>query len=224
MQLDSYQIISSDDAKAILVELDGMEWFPGQAKSEAATKALKHNFEIRIGESENATRLLKSLQTTISKNQGLLDDHILNKVMTPKFSRTLKGGGYDRHGDSAIMLGELRTDLAFTLFLSDPSDYEGGELCIEEAGGRVSQVKGSPGTCVVYECHNPHWVNTVTSGERIIAVTWLESKVRDISQRALVRRLTDVCKDIEADSSLAYTNIHSSVGSVQGKLLRMWMD
>lgn len=111
-----------------------------------------------------------------------------NKFSSILVSKTRKGGGYGMHVDNPFMRtrgtgeGELRTDLSFTLFLSSPETYEGGELVIEHAG-QTQSLKPSAGDLVLYPSSSLHQVAEVTSGERLVCVGWIESRVRRAEDR-----------------------------------------
>ncbi len=99
-------------------------------------------------------------------------------------SRTTGGGGYGRHVDDALM-GGVRTDVSFTLFLSDPHDYEGGALVIEDPGGEV-EVRLEAGSLYLYPATTLHRVAPVTAGARLAVVGWVRSHVRDPACRELL--------------------------------------
>lgn len=106
-------------------------------------------------------------------------------------SRTPVGGSYGLHVDNALMgpPGErLRTDLAFTLFLSDPADYAGGALAIHRSDG-VQRVRLPAGDMVLYPAGALHEVEPVTAGERLVCVGWIESFVPDPEARELLFEL-----------------------------------
>lgn len=104
-------------------------------------------------------------------------------------SRTGEGGGYGNHVDNAVM-GQppLRTDLAFTLFLSHPDDYDGGELVIDEPQGEQS-FKLPAGNLVLYPATTLHRVNPVVRGTRHVAAGWVQSLVRDPRLREMLFEL-----------------------------------
>ncbi len=132
------------------------------------------------------------------------------------------GDGYGPHVDDALM-GDppLRTDLAWTLFLSEPGSYDGGELVIESPQGETP-VKLPAGSLVVYDCGALHRVTPVTLGERLACVGWIQSRVRDGRQRELLFTLDQARRALharEGDSAefLQLSQVHS-------QLLRMWAD
>ncbi|MBL8269287.1 Fe2+-dependent dioxygenase, partial [Steroidobacter sp.] len=112
------------------------------------------------------------------------------KIYPPRFNRYVDGGTYGAHVDSAVMRIPgtqitIRSDLSATLFLSDPNDYEGGELEIEASFG-VQQVKLSAGDMVLYPSSSLHRVTPVTSGARLAAFFWIESLVADERLRTVL--------------------------------------
>jgi PKHD-type hydroxylase len=148
----------------------------------------------------------------------LMRREFLESMFAPRFSRYATGGKYDVHADSAFM-GPVRTDLAMTLFLTD--DYEGGELCIDGIGlnGAPVKVKCSAGYAVVYECWRPHWVEPVTKGERIVAVTWLQSRIQNAEDREILQRLCEVIEDVGTGKMGAQERF-AKLGAVHDKLVK----
>lgn len=139
---------------------------------------------------------------------------MLATAFAPRFSRYSNGGEYQVHVDAAYM-GEVRTDLAMTLFLND--DYEGGELQIEMPGSQVARVKAPAGHAVVYECWRPHRVTPVTKGERVVAVTWLQSRVASSEDREILDRLHRV---IDSVRPVIDQEQFADLGCVYDKLLK----
>ncbi len=104
-----------------------------------------------------------------------------------RFSRCGVGEGYGRHVDNAYMAGG-RSDLSFTVFLSDPDSYRGGELVLEDPGGEEA-IRLPAGHALVYPSSLLHRVETVTAGERLVAVGWIQSRIRSSEQRELLFEL-----------------------------------
>jgi PKHD-type hydroxylase len=132
------------------------------------------------------------------------------------------GDHYGWHVDSPLM-GDppLRTDLAMTIFLGDPASYQGGELVIQGDNGALA-FKPACGDAVLYPCQHLHCVNTVHSGTRLAAVTWIQSNIKDAQQRQLLFQLNQVHgvlaqRNPGAPETQALLQIHSN-------LFRMWAE
>lgn len=223
MNYDIYQLLDPEDAQELRNAVLALEWTPGQARTAEATKHYKSNYELPRA-SEEVRTLAQVVQNKILRNQQLMKDHMINKIMQPKFNRydsdTLQT--YRRHGDSALMGGQIRTDLAMTLFLTKPEDYDGGELVIEDSTGKEWSFKPEQGQCIIYPCWNPHWVTEVTRGQRVSAITWLESKIRDIEKRELMRRFYGALCKMEEEQG--YSHHYTTLSTCLSKLSRMWME
>ncbi|KFN51066.1 Fe2+-dependent dioxygenase [Arenimonas composti] len=144
------------------------------------------------------------------------------RLSTPLLSAYAGGETYGLHVDDALM-GEppLRTDLAWTLFLAGPVAYEGGELVLDSHSGETP-VKLPAGALVLYDCGALHRVAPVTSGERLAAVGWIQSRLRDPRQRELLFTLDEARRSLHArdgDSTefLQLSQVHS-------QLLRLWAE
>jgi len=140
------------------------------------------------------------------------------------FSRYEPGMDYGGHVDDAVMGQDgdaLRTDIAFTLFLSDPESYEGGELVTDTTAGE-QQYKLPAGSMVVYPASTLHRVAPVTQGERLAAVGWCQSQVRDPAQREVLFDLDTSRRRIfqEQGKTEDFDAITKSVAN----LLRMWAE
>lgn len=205
-----YQILTRDEAASIVERIKGLEWAQGRASSPIATGTVKKNRELSTG--EPAESILKDLYTRL---MALQDEHFIRLMLVPRFNRYGEGDAYHEHADAGWMGWKIRTDLACTIFLTD--DYDGGELCVNGA-----QIKGEPGTCVVYECWRPHWVNPVTRGERICAITWMQSGIRDVTQREVLNLFQSVLKEVDRTSN--EERFYPRLSALYGKLVRMWME
>src|SRR3546814_1657970 len=127
------------------------------------------------------------------------------RMMRPiLFSRCLAGMGYGPHIDNALMgeAPQTRIDLAFTLFLSDPESYEGGELEIDEPAGTRS-FKLPAGAAILYPANSLHRVAAVASGRRDVVVGWLQSLVREADRRR-IRRSEENTSELQSLMRTAY--------------------
>jgi PKHD-type hydroxylase len=131
---------------------------------------------------------------------------------------------YGDHVDDPIMGGtgpRFRSDLSMTLFLNAPERYEGGELVMRTAFGD-QRIKLPAGDAVLYPSSSLHQVAEVTAGERLVALTWIQSYVRDAAQRELLFELNQARETLLKDSpQAAHTAL---VDRSYANLVRMWAD
>lgn len=146
------------------------------------------------------------------------------KIAAPYYARYSKGMAYGNHIDDPVMgpTGQrYRTDLSITVFLNSPEDYDGGELVIHTPFGEQT-AKLEAGNAIMYPSGSTHRVAEVTRGERLVAVTWLQSMVRDPAQRELLYRLSQA-RDILLDKSNGEKETEL-VSNAYINLVRMWAD
>lgn len=144
------------------------------------------------------------------------------RMTLPLLNAYAEGMRYGRHVDDALM-GEppLRTDLAFTLFLTAPADYDGGELVLEGLAGDLP-IRLPAGAAVVYPAGALHRVETVTRGERLAAVGWIQSQVRDAARREVLFDLDRARRALfERDGD---SEEFQALSRSSGALLRMWAE
>jgi len=143
------------------------------------------------------------------------------RIAVPQFLRYGKGMTYGAHADAAFMnIGGqlLRSDVSCTIFINDPASYQGGELTIY-LGSEAVQVKGKPGSAVFYPSTTLHQVPPVSSGERLVMITFIESQVPDQAQRDLLYTLNEV-RALEG-LRIDWQN-RMRLEYVLANLLRMW--
>ena len=127
---------------------------------------------------------------------------------------------YGTHADNAMM-GSWRSDVSFTLFLNQPTDYEGGELVIEGPDDEQAY-KLSAGTAIVYPSSTLHRVNEVTAGQRLVVVGWVQSLIRDPAQRELLFDIDTVRRSLFAQygKTTEFDLLSKSVSN----LIRRWAE
>jgi PKHD-type hydroxylase len=135
------------------------------------------------------------------------------------FSRCGVGEGYGRHVDNAYMK-DGRSDLSFTLFLSDPASYTGGALMLETPAGE-EPVRLAAGAAIVYPSTLLHRVEPVHSGERLAAVGWIQSRVREADQRELLFELDTARRALFASQD---EEVFALINRSYTNLLRRWGD
>lgn len=130
-------------------------------------------------------RCFDIVKDAVEKSGSLRSWTMMNRNNDFIFSKYETGGYYHTHVDSQRM-GRMRTDYSCTLFINDPSEYEGGELCID-VGTEEVKYKLEPGQLLVYPTGISHRVNKVLSGERHVCVFWIESAMQDVRMREIYR-------------------------------------
>ena len=181
---------------------------------------VKNNLQLH--DVEGYKQSSKILHDALMGNREFVDFAFPERVAPPLITRYKPGMNYGLHADSAIIPlpdGPLRSDLSCTIFLSDVNDCKGGALHVTqgEAGMRF---KGIPGSAIVYPSYKLHEVEPVTEGERMVAITFLQSKIPDVTKRNLLYELNEVAA-LEG-LNMAHEN-YTRLQAVQYNLMRKWM-
>lgn len=146
------------------------------------------------------------------------------KVATAFYARYQQGMTYGFHVDDPVMgpmSGRYRSDVSTTIFLNDAKAYEGGEIVMKTPLGE-QRIKGNAGDAVIYPSSTWHKVDEVTQGERLAAVTWAQSMVRDPAQRELLYQLALAREGVM--EKLPQSDESANVSTAYANLLRMWSD
>lgn len=192
------QLLTQDEVREYRRRLADAAWQDGNQTAGTRSIAVKQNLQL-----DRQDDLARDLGARILRKLGhhplFVSASLAEKIWPPVFNLYQNGGHYGTHSDAALMrLPEadltIRSDLSATLFLSDPVEYDGGELLIEEHFG-AQPVKLRAGDMVLYPSSSLHQVTPVTRGQRICAITWMQSAVADASARAL---LFDLDQSIQA--------------------------
>ena len=192
------KLLSPEEIGEFRSQLDMADWQDGAKTAGTLARAVKRNLQLADG-SEPAATLGNRILRKLANNPLFVSAALPRRIHPPKFNRYADGGSYGAHVDGALMQVPgtgipLRTDLSATLFLSEPGDYEGGELQIEGPFG-VQSVKLPAGDMVLYPSSSLHRVTPVTRGARVASFFWIESLVPDESERTL---LFDLDQSIQA--------------------------
>lgn len=212
-------VLDADDLQRLRDNLAQVRYVDGRQTAGREARTVKRNEQV-----DRSDALAAEMQDLVTDR--LLDNRLFRMatrphvVRPPLFSRYQPGMEYGAHVDDAIM-GGMRTDVSVTVFLSDPGDYEGGELVIESAAGE-QDVKLAAGDAVVYPTTFLHRVAPVTSGERLAAVTWVRSLVRDAAARELLFDLETARRALF--DQLGKTAELDLLAKTQSNLLRLWAE
>ncbi len=161
------------------------------------------------------------VNAAFARSREFMDFAMPKRVAPPLLSRYEPGMKYGAHADAALIpLGNarLRSDLSCTVFISDPSSYEGGELAINIGNQRIP-FKGAPGEAIVYPSTTLHEVIPVRAGQRLVSITFIESLIVDQHQRMQVYELNDIAA-MEGTTMRWENRVRLDV--VRQNLMRMW--
>jgi PKHD-type hydroxylase len=205
--------------------LDAAQWVDGRVTAGYQSARVKDN--LQLPEDHPASRELGDLiLAALQRNALFFSAALPLKVFPPLFNRYDGGGAFGNHVDNAIRQvsgtpHRLRTDLSATLFFSDPAEYDGGELLVEDTYG-VHAVKLPAGHMVIYPATSLHRVSPVTRGARVASFFWIQSMVRDDGERTLLFDLDSAIQRLSHE-----TPDHPSavqLTAVYHNLLRRWAD
>jgi len=178
MRLAVGQVLQPAQLHELRALLDAAGYEDGRRTAGAAARRVKNNLQLPPA-SPAYRRAAGIVASALETNETFQAAALPRSLGAPLFARYEAGMGYGAHVDNALMRGpDLRTDLAFTLFLAEPGDYEGGELVLQEAEGENS-IKLAAGDLFLYPATTVHRVEAVRSGRRDVCVGWVQSLVRD---------------------------------------------
>ena len=223
MLLHLKNVLAPDQLQGAREILTKVKFVDGKASAGMAASRVKNNQE-----ADRQTQEIGNLDNLV---MGSLVRHpvyrtgaLALKVATPFYARYVPGMHYGDHVDDPVMGGEdglYRTDIAITLFLNDPKAYDGGELTINTAFGE-QKIKFPAGDAVMYPASSRHRVTEVTRGERLVAVTWVQSLVRDPARRELLYELNQVRERMLKAAPDTEDTAH--INAVYVNLVRMWSE
>lgn len=215
-------LLTSEELGLIVDRLKNAEFVDGKLTAGWYAQQVKNNAQLKNDAAP--TQELRNLVNQALKRNSLFQIAARPKAIRPiMFSRYQGGMYYGTHIDNAIMGDEklMRSDLSLTLFLSDPATYTGGELVIESTQGEQA-FKLDAGSMVVYPTTTLHRVEPVTEGERLAAVTWVQSLVRDAHKREILFDLDTVRDTLfqKSGKTAEFDLLSKSIAN----LLRKWAD
>lgn len=219
------RLLSGSQVAEFRQALGAAEWVDGRATAGYLSSRAKNNMQLPE-QHPVARRLGNVILDELDKNQLFVSSALPAKVLPPLFNRYTDGQSYGGHIDGAVRpiagtAHRVRTDLSATVFLTDPADYEGGELVIGD-GSEERQVKLPPGDMVLYGGGTIHRVAPITRGERLAAFFWVQSMVRDERRRSILFDLDNAVQRLgrtgaDHDACVALAGIYHN-------LLRDWAE
>lgn len=218
-------LLNTDELQRIRLLLDQANWASGLTSAGAQAALVKNNSQV----SPDDARLpeLRQIVTAALQRSPLFHRAVLPlKVLPPFFNRYAgAANAYGLHIDNAMRIcadgSHVRTDISCTLFLSEPTSYEGGELVIEEASERRT-LKLQAGSLVIYPSSYLHEVTPVTSGERLACFMFIQSMVRGGEQRRILFDLDQSVSQLQQKHGSSHEIV--ALTGVYHNLLRHWAD
>ncbi len=217
MILHLTQCLSTVDLEVIHEAIHTTPFYDGKSTAGRAAREVKQNQQADDVAVSGVLRLIE---------QRLQNHDLFKLAARPQqfvrlmLSRYQPGMAYGTHVDEAL-INDQRTDISFTVFLSASDSYQGGELVLEDSSGERSW-KLEAGDVLLYPATYLHRVNTVESGERLVVVGWLTSRIRDAGQRELLFDLELALR--EEFNERGKTAQYDRLSKVRNNLLRSLID
>ncbi len=218
------EVLSREEAAEFRRRLESADWADGRETVGHLGAQVKRNEQLP----DTATlkdELGKAVLAALKRSPLFFAATLPHKILPPRFNRYTGGGEYGFHIDGSVMNvadGEyLRSDISCTLFLNDPEEYDGGRLIVSDTYGEHS-VALPAGDAVVYPSSSLHRVEPVTRGARLASFFWIQSLVRDDSERRLLFELDTSIQQLTADGANAEAILQLT--GIYHNLLRRWAE
>ena len=217
-------VLTLDQVALCSERLGAQTWVDGRVTAGEQSARAKNN--LQVPEDAPAARELgEMILSALGKNSTFVSAALPLRVFPPLFNRYDEGMAFDTHVDNAIRFAgpvRFRSDVSATLFLTDPADYDGGELIVEDAYGEHA-VKLAAGDMILYPASSLHRVAPITRGSRWAAFFWAQSMVRADAQRSLLYDLDNAIQAMSVKVGQGDPAVVSLAGTYNN-LLRMWAD
>lgn len=219
-------LLTKEEVAYLRQVLESTDWIDGRSTAGDQAALVKHNLQVPV-DSPVARELSGIVMRALGRNPTYSSAALPLHVLPPMFNRYDVGMTFGAHVDGSIRVipgtgQRIRTDVSTTVFLTDPDEYEGGELIVHDTYGEHS-VKLPAGHAVVYPATSLHSVNPVTKGQRWGSFFWAQSMIRDDWQRNMMYDLDQSIMRIRAmlpDDDPAVTGITAHYHN----LIRHWSE
>lgn len=220
------QILSADEVKWVRELIDSADWVDGNQTSGHQSRLMKRNHQLPESSAE-ARKAGSLILDRLSASPLFVSAALPLKVFPPLFNRYEGGETFGVHVDNSIRAQagtdfRIRSDLSATLFLTPAEDYDGGELVIEDTYGE-QRIKFEAGDMVLYPASSLHRVTPVTRGSRVSSFFWIQSMVRDVSDRRLMFELDQAVQNLSAEKG-GHDPVVISLTGLYHNLLRKWAE
>jgi PKHD-type hydroxylase len=217
-------VLTADQVAQCRDRLSAAPWVDGRVTAGEQSARAKRNRQVPE-DHEIARELGDLILGSLGRNPPFVSAALPLRVFPPLFNRYEAGDGFDTHVDNAIRFSgnvRFRTDLSCTLFLTDPGDYEGGELIVEDAYGEHA-IKLPAGDMILYPASSLHRVAPITRGVRTSAFFWAQSMVKSDEHRTLLYGLDNTIQALSIKVGQGDPQVVALAGTYNN-LLRMWAE
>lgn len=226
MLLTIPQLFTKPEVQAIRTRLDAAAWQDGKSTAGVQSHAVKHNRQLPPTDPE-ARDIGQIILQRLSEIPLFLSAALPLRILPPMFNRYDAGETFGIHVDNAIRVNpfsseRLRTDLSMTVFFSEPDEYDGGDLVIEDHYG-AQEVKLPAGDMVLYPSTSLHEVVPVTRGARVSSFFWLQSMVRSNEKRSILFDLDQTIQTIAERAGADDAEVVRLTG-IYHNLIRQWTE
>jgi PKHD-type hydroxylase len=218
------RVLSKEEVAAARTWLEAADWVDGRVTAGEQSARAKANLQVPE-DAPIARELGEEILGALGRNPTFVSAALPLRVFPPLFNRYDVGMGFDTHVDNAIRFAgpvRYRTDVSCTLFLTEPEDYDGGELIVEDAYGEHA-VKLPAGDMIVYPATSLHRVSPVTRGSRWSAFFWAQSMVKSDERRTLLYDLDTAIQRLSVKVGQGDPEVVALTGTYHN-LLRMWAE
>ena len=221
MLLSIPKLLTAKDLEMISEKLKVEDFIDGKKTAGWSAKKVKQNTQLDT-KAQYGKELKEFIKEALKRNLTFQSGVKPKFIHSMLLSRYQEGMSYGAHVDNAVMGSNfLRSDVSLTVFLNPPSEYEGGELVIEEVN-QNRMIKLDAGSVITYPSSTLHRVAPVTKGVRLVAVAWVQSLVRDPAKREILFELDLSRRSIFEKHGKC--NEFNWINKSYTNLLRQWSD
>ena len=205
--------------------LNNAEWIDG--KLTAGSQAINVKSNLQLSENSEELKILRNIITQALRTNPLFISAALpNHIISPFVNRYENSGAYGNHVDNSILYDatvgkNFRTDVSSSLFFTDPDEYEGGEMVIEDTFG-LHEVKLPAGDLILYPSTSLHRVEPVTSGVRMVSFMWTQSMIRSAWKRSILFELDNTIQSLRLKYGETQEAVNLSIH--YHKLIQEWVE
>ncbi|HEY2356571.1 MAG TPA: Fe2+-dependent dioxygenase [Phenylobacterium sp.] len=218
------QVLSPEEVEFCRQRLAAEAWVDGRVTAGEQSARVKDNLQVPE-DSATARELGEMILGRLGQNPPFVSAGLPLRVFPPLFNRYDEGMAFGSHVDNTIRIAgpvRFRTDLSATLFLTEPEDYDGGELIVEDTYGEHA-VKLAAGDMILYPASSLHRVAPISRGSRWAAFFWVQSMIRDDGQRTLLHDLDNAIQALSVQVGQADASV-VRLAATYNNLLRMWAE